>query len=182
MNTKINFLLIILFTLIVSMAKAQKSFYELKAKTTEGNEYSFSKLKGKKVLIVNTASKCGYTPQFKDLEQLYKTYKDDNFVILGFPSNDFFHQDPGTNLEIREFCSKNYGVTFQIMEKISVKGKDMDAVYQWLTKKENNGKMDSDVKWNFQKYLIDSNGSLIDIAYSSESPNCEKIITWLKKK
>ena len=160
--------------------EAAKAFYELKAKTIDGQDFNFSELKGKKVMIVNTASKCGFTPQYKDLEELYKTFKDQNFVIIGFPSNDFAKQEPGTNSEIKEFCTKNYGVSFQMMEKIEVKGDGMDPVYRWLTSKELNGKVDSSVKWNFQKYLIDEAGNLVDIAYSDEVPMSDRIVKWIK--
>jgi glutathione peroxidase len=169
------------FLAFIISANAQ-SFYDLKAKTIEGKEFSFADLKGKKVMIVNTASKCGFTPQYEDLEKLYKENKDKNFVIIGFPANNFGHQEPGTNSEIKEFCSKNYGVSFQMMEKISVKGDDMDPVYKWLTEKSLNGKMDSSVKWNFQKYLIDENGNLVDVAYSTEKPGNEKIVNWINNK
>jgi glutathione peroxidase len=157
-----------------------RQFYDLKAKTIDGQDFNFSDLKGKKVMIVNTASKCGFTPQYKDLEELYTAFKDKNFVIIGFPSNDFARQEPGTNAEIKEFCTKNYGVSFQMMEKIEVKGDGMDPVYRWLTSKELNGKMDSSVKWNFQKYLIDENGNLYDVAYSDDVPMCDKIVNWIK--
>lgn len=159
-----------------------QSFYALKATTIEGKEFNFSELKGKKVLIVNTASKCGYTPQYEDLEKLYKMYKDKNFVIIGFPANNFAFQEPGSNKTIQEFCSKNYGVTFPMMEKIDVKGKDMHSVYKWLTDKALNGKLDSSVKWNFQKYLIDEQGNLVDVLYSSTKPMDDKIINWITGK
>ena len=131
---------------------AQSSgFYDFKVKTLEGADFDFSSLKGKKVMVVNTASKCGYTPQYKDLEEVYERYQDD-LVIIGFPANNFMNQEPGSASEIREFCTENYGVTFPIMEKISVKGKDIHPLYQWLTSKAKNGVIDSEVKWNFQKY------------------------------
>jgi glutathione peroxidase len=174
----------ILITLFISLnisIKAQ-SFYDLKAKTIDGKEFSFSELKGKKVLVVNTASKCGYTPQYEDLEKLYMEYKDKNLEIIGFPANNFGKQEPGTNNEIEEFCKKNYGVTFRMMEKISVKGDDMDPVYQWLTQQSKNGKMDSSVKWNFQKYMIDEKGNLVDVAYSGDKPMGDKILNWLRVK
>jgi glutathione peroxidase len=155
------------------------SFYDFKVKTLEGNDFDFSTLRGKKVMIVNTASKCGFTPQYKDLEALYKKYEGENFVIIGFPENNFLNQEPGTNEQIREFCTANYGVTFPMMEKISVKGKDMHPLYQWLTSKAKNGVMDSSVKWNFQKYLVDENGKLQEVIYPMEKPNSEKVITWL---
>lgn len=180
MKTKITILLTaVLFTLYAS-TKAQ-SFYDLKTTTIDGKEFSFASLKGKKVMIVNTASKCGFTPQYEDLEKVYKEYKDKNFVIIGFPANNFNKQEPGSNAEIKEFCTKNYGVSFPMMEKISVKGDDMDPVYHWLTEKKLNGKMDSSVKWNFQKYLIDENGNLVDVAYSIEKPGDEKIVGWITK-
>lgn len=177
----------ILFTaIVVLLAFTNKvntaSFYDLKAKTIDGKDFNFSELKGKKVLIVNTASKCGYTPQYEDLEKLYKTYKNKNLVIIGFPANNFGRQEPGTNDEIKEFCTKNYGVSFQMMEKIDVKGDEMNAVYKWLTSKALNGKMDSTVKWNFQKYLIDENGNLVDVAYSNDAPMGEKIVNWINGK
>ncbi len=140
------------------LANAQSSFYDFTVKDINGHDFNFSQLKGKKVMVVNTASKCGFTPQYANLESLYEKYKDDNFIIIGFPANNFNHQEPGTNNEIKEFCTKNYGVTFPMMSKISVKGDDMSPVYKWLTSKKENGKMDSEVKWNFQKYLIDENG------------------------
>lgn len=182
MQTKKNILLIAFILISAGIVQAQTSFYDLKAKTIEGNDFDFSSLKGKKVLIVNTASKCGYTPQYEDLEKLFQAYKDKNFVIIGFPANNFMHQEPGTNADIKEFCTKNYGVTFQIMEKVSVKGNDIDPVYQWLTQKEKNGKMDSEVKWNFQKYMIDEKGNLVDVAYSKEKPMDDKIVNWISGK
>ena len=174
--------LIAVATLIVTTGYSQTSFYDLKAKTIDGKDFSFASLKGKKILVVNTASKCGNTPQYKDLETLYQKYKDKNFVIIGFPANNFGHQEPGTNTEIKEFCSKNYGVTFPMMEKISVKGDDKDAVYKWLTEKKLNAKMDSEVKWNFQKYMIDEKGNLVDFVAPSDSPMSDKIVNWVEGK
>lgn len=156
-----------------------KSFYDFEVKDISGNTFDLASLKGKKVLVVNTASKCGNTPQYADLEKLYKEYKDKNFVIIGFPANNFMGQEPGTNEEIQNFCTINYGVTFPMMSKISVKGKDIDPLYQWLTSKELNGVMDSQVSWNFQKYMIDENGHLVDVVAPREKPYSEKIIAWL---
>lgn len=174
-----HFLILIsmIFTSIV--ASAQSGFYDFKVKTLEGNDFDFASLKGKKVMIVNTASKCGFTPQYKDLEELYEK-EGGKLVIIGFPANNFLNQEPGSASEIREFCTKNYGVTFPLMEKISVKGKDMHPLYQWLTSKDKNGVMDSEVKWNFQKYLIDENGKLVDVIYSREKPGSDKVMAWLK--
>ena len=157
----------------------QTSFYDLKAKTIDGQDFSFASLKGKKVMIVNTASKCGYTPQYKDLEAVYKQYASKNFVIIGFPANNFGSQEPGTNQEIKEFCTQNFGVSFPMMSKISVKGDDINPVYQWLTKKSLNGVLDSEVAWNFQKYLIDEQGHLVLMVLSKEKPDSERIINWI---
>ena len=158
---------------------AQKSFYDFKVKDIEGNDFDLSSLKGKKVLVVNTASKCGNTPQYKQLEEIYKKYGKDNFTIIGFPANNFGQQEPGTNKEIEEFCEKNYGVTFQMMSKISVKGDDIHPLYKWLTTKNENGVMDSEVKWNFQKYLIDENGKLVNTIAPKVIPTDESIVSWI---
>jgi len=171
-----------LFVVTVINAQVPASFYDFNFKTLEGKEFNFSSLKGKKVLIVNTASKCGNTPQYADLEQLYKTYGGDKFEIVGFPANNFLSQEPGTDSEIREFCTKNYGVSFPMMSKISVKGKDIHPLYLWLTKKDYNGVMDSDVKWNFQKYLIDENGHLVKVISPKTKPMDAEIVNWITGK
>jgi len=169
--------------LTAGFAAAQsKSFYDFTVKSIDGTTYSLSQLKGKKVMVVNTASKCGYTPQYEILQKLYTDYKDKNFVIIGFPANNFGSQEPGTNSQIREFCTANYGVTFPMMEKISVKGDDIHPLYKWLTSKAENGVMDSEVKWNFQKYLIDEKGKLVDVLFSKEKPDSEKVIAWINGK
>ena len=161
---------------------AQSSgFYDFKVNTLEGDNFDFTSLKGKKVMIVNTASKCGYTPQYEDLEELHEQYRD-VLVIIGFPANNFMNQEPGSAADIRKFCTENYGVTFPIMEKISVKGNDMHPLYKWLTSKDKNGVMDSEVKWNFQKYLIDENGKLVDVIYSKEKPSSDKVLAWISSK
>ena len=133
-------------------------------------------------MVVNTASKCGLTPQYAKLQKLYDQYKDKNFVIIGFPANNFASQEPGTNSEIKEFCTKNYGVTFPMMAKISVKGKDMDPLYKWLTSKKENGVMDAPVKWNFQKFMIDENGHLVGMVPPGDLPTTDKIIHWIEGK
>jgi glutathione peroxidase len=173
----------VLFLMMISYASfAQSSgFYDFKVKTLEGGDFDFSSLKGKKVMIVNTASKCGYTPQYKDLEEVYEKYQDE-LVIIGFPANNFMNQEPGSAADIRKFCTENYGVTFPMMAKISVKGDDMAPLYKWLTSKEKNGVMDSEVKWNFQKYLIDENGKLVDVVYSKEKPSSDKVTAWVSSK
>lgn len=131
-------------------------------------------------MIVNTASKCGLTPQYEKLESLYQQYKDQNFVIIGFPANNFMWQEPGTNDEIQAFCQKNYGVSFPMMAKISVKGKNQHPLYAFLTQKAKNGVVDSSVKWNFQKYLIDENGVLVDVIAPRTQPDDIKVLTWIK--
>ena len=171
-------------TLMTTIANAQdkKSFYDFKTTTIDGKPFDFSSLKGKKVLVVNTASKCGHTPQYAQLEELYKKYGASNFTIIGFPANNFLWQEPGTNAEIQAFCTRNYGVTFQMMSKISVKGKDMDPIYKWLTSKEENGIIDAPVKWNFQKFMIDENGRMVGMVPPGDSPTTEKIIHWIEGK
>jgi glutathione peroxidase len=172
---------IFLFMLSSFVSAQPRSIYSYKVKDINGSEFDFSTLKGKKILIVNTASKCGFTPQYADLEKLYNEYKDKNLVIIGFPANNFMKQEPGSDEEIKTFCSVNYGVTFPMMSKISVKGSDIAPVYQWLTQKQLNGVKDSDVSWNFQKYLIDENGKLVEVIPSKEKPYSEKILSWLNK-
>ena len=178
--------LMVLFALIISttMLNAQnmKSFHDFKVTTIDGQPFDLSTLKGKKVLVVNTASKCGYTPQYAQLEELFKKYGGDKFTIIGFPANNFMSQEPGTNEEIRQFCTVNYGVTFPMMAKISVKGKDIAPVYKWLTEKEENGVMDAPVKWNFQKFMIDEDGNLVEMVPTKESPLSDKIVNWIGSK
>lgn len=140
----------------------------------------FSKFKGKKILIVNTASKCGFTPQYAQLEKLYESHKD-NLVIVGFPANNFLWQEPGNDKEIRSFCTQNYGVTFPMASKISVKGRDMAPIYQWLTEKKYNHFKNNSVHWNFQKYLIDEKGNLIAIFSSSTEPTSREVLDAIEK-
>ncbi len=183
MNSIKYLLTTVFFISLVNLAQAQQTdFYSLSAETIDGDTLHFSKLKGKKILVVNTASKCGFTPQYEDLEKLYKKYKDDNFTIIGFPANNFMRQEPGTNEEIKQFCTMNYGVTFPMMAKISVKGKEVHPVYKWLTSKDENGVMDSKVGWNFQKYMIDENGNLVGYAKPKEKPFSSKIVNWIEGK
>ncbi len=158
------------------------SIHTLKAKTLDGADFNFASLKGKKILIVNTASECGYTPQYKDLETLYEKYKDKNFVIIGFPCNDFGGQEPGTATEIKSFCSKNYGVTFQMMEKVSTKGDQISPIYSWLCSKEKNGVLDVSVKWNFGKFLINEEGNLVNYFSSGTKPMSDEIVNWIEGK
>ncbi len=167
--------------LLFSFTIKGQSFYDFTVMDIDSNEFSLSQLKGKKVMIVNVASKCGLTPQYKRLEALYREYKEKDFIIIGFPSNDFMKQEPGTNQEIKEFCSVKYDVTFPLMSKITVKGDDKAPLYQWLTQKELNGFEDSSVKWNFQKYLISADGKLEKVINPMVKPNNDKIINWIEE-
>jgi glutathione peroxidase len=171
------------FAMVLASSASEKkeSIHQFKVKDIEGNTFDFALLKGKKIMVVNTASKCGLTPQYEKLEALYDKYKNKNFVIIGFPSNDFMGQEPGTNEEIAAFCKKNYGVSFPMMDKVTVKGKGMHPVYQFLTKKERNGLEDNEVQWNFQKYLIDENGQLVKVIAPRTQPDDASIISWLEK-
>lgn len=155
--------------------KPQKNFYNFKVKSIDGQTIDFSKYKGKKVLVVNVASKCGYTPQYADLQKLHDQYGD-KLVILGFPANNFKGQEPGSNTEIEEFCKKNYGVTFQLFEKISVKGEDQHPLYQWLSKKELNGNVNQEPTWNFCKYLINEKGEVVKFFDSKVKPMDKEIM------
>lgn len=171
-------LLFLLFAACISGSFAQ-SIHAYKAADINGNTVDFSQFKGKKILIVNTASECGYTPQYEELEQLYRKYKDQGLVVIGFPSNDFGAQEPGTEKEIAEFCRKNYGVTFLMMSKISVKGESRHEIYRFLTQKALNGVEDSEVKWNFQKYLVDEEGKLVRSVSPKVTPMSREITGWI---
>lgn len=192
--------IIVLFLLMVFSACAQKkettkdvknqtpindmkqaTIYQFKVPDINGKTFDFNLLKGKKILIVNTASECGLTPQYEQLQEIYTSYKDKGFTIVGFPANNFGSQEPGSNTEIATFCSKNFGVTFPMMSKISVKGDDIHPIYQFLTQKQKNGLQNSEVTWNFQKYLIDANGHLVSVIQPKTLPNSEEIISWIEK-
>jgi glutathione peroxidase len=151
-----------------------KSVYDFKVKTIDGEEISLSKFKGKKLLLVNVASECGYTPQYKPLQELHEKYKD-KLVVIGFPANNFGKQEPGSNSEIKQFCTSKFNVTFQMMEKISVKGEDAAPLYKWLSNKEENGVTNDAPVWNFCKYLIDENGNIIKYFNSKVDPMSEEI-------
>jgi glutathione peroxidase len=156
-----------------------KSFYDFKMKSIDGSMINFSKFKGKKVLIVNVASKCGNTPQYADLQKLHEEFGD-KVIVLGFPANNFGAQEPGSNSEIATFCKDNYGVTFQMFEKISVKGDDMSPLYQWLSKKEYNGWNNDEPSWNFCKYLINEKGELVAFFPSKVQPLSDEILAKIK--
>jgi glutathione peroxidase len=165
--------------LIESPMMGQTGFYDFKVEDIHGKEYDLAQLKGKKVLVVNTASKCGFTPQYEGLESIYRKYGGDDFVVLGFPSNDFLRQEPGTNEEIATFCSSRFEVSFPMMSKISVKGKQIHPLYRWLTTASENGVEDSKVSWNFQKYMIDKNGNLVGHFSPKKKPESDEIIAWI---
>lgn len=154
------------------------SIYDFKVPALEGGSIDFSKYKGKKVLIVNTASKCGLTPQYTELQALHEQYKD-KLVVIGFPANNF-KQENGSNSEINEFCKKNYGVTFQMAEKVSVKGEDMHPLFKYLTEEAAKMGVEDPIKWNFTKFLLDEKGKLIAVIPSKVKPNDESLTKWLK--
>ncbi len=166
--------LFFLSLILVSFMNAPKTIYDFRVPSIDGKIIDFAQFKGKKILIVNTASECGYTPQYEGLQKLYDTYKD-KLVIVGFPANNFGGQEPGTNNEIQNFCKKNYGVTFPMAAKVSVKGDDIDPLFQWLTHKDENGVMDATINWNFNKFLIDENGKIVQHFSSKVEPMSEEI-------
>lgn len=172
--------ILLLSFLFTSLLGFSQSFYDFTVKDIDGNDFALSRLKGKKVMVVNVASKCGFTPQYEQLEAVYEKYKAKGFVIIGFPANDFKSQEPGTNQEIKEFCTLNYGVTFPMMSKIHVVGDSIHPLYQWLTQKELNGVEDSKVKWNFQKYLINEQGKLERVVSPWTKPDSKKVVQWIE--
>ena len=185
----IPLLLVVLFSLNKmqnanneSLKIKKMSIHEFKVENINGEEFDFSSLNGKKIMVVNTASKCGLTPQYEKLEALYQKYKNDNFIIIGFPSNDFMGQEPGSNEEIIAFCKKNYGVSFPMMSKVKVKGNDKCDVYSFLTSKSQNGLEDNKVQWNFQKYLLDENGFLVKVLSPRTLPDDPQISSWIEGK
>jgi len=184
----------ILLTLVLSVVLTGGTIYEFKVPGLDGNEIDFSRYKGKKIMIVNTASKCGNTPQYAELEKLYEKYKD-KLVIIGFPANNFGQQEPGTKEEIAEFCKKNYGVSFPMADKVSVRGEDIHPLYKWLVDeskelaKEAPGESSKDivwkrflqdpVTWNFTKFLIDEKGNLVAVFHNKVSPMSEEVLKYL---
>jgi glutathione peroxidase len=160
-------------------SQPMKTFHSLSATDIHGVAVNMSIYAGKKVMVVNTASECGYTPQYKQLQELYDQYRDKGLVILGFPCNDFGGQEPGSEAQIEQFCQKNYGVTFPLMGKVSIKGNEPSPIYRWLTSKTENGAMDATVKWNFHKFLIDEKGNLVKALGSGIDPFDEEVVGWL---
>ena len=157
---------------------AMTSIHQFKVEGIDGSEIDFAAFKGKKIMVVNVASECGFTSQYQQLQEIFEEFGN-KMVIVGFPSNDFGNQEPGSNAEIKTFCSLNYGVTFPLASKISIKGKNSHPIYKWLTTKEANNKFESEVEWNFYKYLLDENGQLVDFYPSSVDPFDEKILDWI---
>jgi len=181
MHMKKLYLLLTLILPLFAMAQTT-NFHSFTVQSIEGEKVDLSIYKGKKVLVVNVASKCGLTPQYEALEELYRKYKDQGFVVVGFPANNFMGQEPGSDEEIKQFCTSKYDVTFPMMSKISVKGDDIHPLYKWLTQKSENGTFDAEVQWNFQKFMIDENGKLIGVVSPREKPDCEKIVSWIENR
>jgi glutathione peroxidase len=179
---KIKTFLVMLFCIAVASVNAQQSnsIYDYKLTDINGNTFEMSELKGKKVLLVNTATQCGFSSQDTDMEKLYNDYKDKNFVVVAIPSNDFGNKEPGSNEEIKSYVDE-HNLKFPVMAKTSVKGDSEDPLYKWLTHKDLNGVMDTEVAWNYQKYMIDEEGKLVGIVEAKESPNSDKVIKWLEE-
>lgn len=169
---------ILLVAMAVTALFAATSIYDFKVDGLSGKPIDFAQFKGKKIMIVNTASKCGNTPQYAQLEELYEKYKD-KLVIVGFPANNFGGQEPGTNSEIQEFCKKNYGVTFPMADKVSVKGDDIAPIYQYLLKEAAKKGFDDPIKWNFTKFLLDEKGNLITVIHNKVNPMSEEVLKYL---
>ncbi|MEN8156614.1 MAG: glutathione peroxidase [Bacteroidota bacterium] len=176
---RVREILILVMAGLPILLSAQTSLHDFTVKDINGLDYKLSQLKGKKVLVVNTASKCGLTPQYEDLEKLYRMYKDSGLVVIGFPSNDFAGQEPGTNEEIATFCKEKYEVSFPMMSKIHVKGDEIHPLYRWLTTEAENGVEESKIAWNFQKYMIDENGVMVGHVAPRKKPDSKEIISWL---
>lgn len=163
-----------------AMTKETPSIHSFIVKDIDGREFYFSRLEGKKIIVVNTASKCGLTPQYAELQKLYDQYKDKGLVIVGFPSNDFADQEPEDNKNIAQFCRKNYGVTFPMMEKISVTGDKIHPLYDFLTHEKRNGNVEAPVKWNFQKFLINEKGEVVRSLQPTESVMADEVLKWIE--
>lgn len=176
---KQTLVILTLIFLTSSIASGQQSFYDFKVNTIDGQPYDLSALKGQKVMVVNVASKCGLTSQYEQLQKVYELYGGEDFTIIGFPANNFLSQEPGSDDEIKAFCTENYGVTFLMMSKISVKGDDIHPLYKWLTSGDLNNFGDSKVKWNFQKYLINANGEIEKVIDPKTKPDDQEVIEWI---
>jgi len=175
------FMILVAITFIFSVAAAEEiktksPLYDFTVRDIDGKEMSLSEYKEKVILIVNVASKCGHTPQYEGLQKIYSEYQDQGLVVLGFPANNFRNQEPGTDQEIKEFCSLNYGVTFPMFSKISVKGDDIHPLYQYLTSEKTNPEFAGEISWNFNKFLIDRSGKIIARFESKDQPESEKVV------
>ena len=181
MKIVLSLSMVLFFNCILSQTNntLPKSIHNFNVQDIYGNKFDFKSLKGKKVMVVNTASKCGLTYQYENLENLYSQYKNDDFVIIGFPANNFLWQEPGSDEKIASFCKENYGVSFPMMSKISVKGSSIHPIYKIITNKSENGVLDSSVSWNFQKYLIDENGFIVRVVSPRTKPDDQSIIDWI---
>jgi glutathione peroxidase len=176
---KINLLIIITLFFSIQVIGQKKTLHDFKATTIDGEEFDFSSVNSKKVLIVNIATECSLAPQLKKLQELYEEYGGDDFEIIGFPCNDFGKQEPGESEEIKEVCTNKYAITFQLMEKIEIKGDNPHPIYKWLTSSEENGTLDAKVTWNYQKFLINENGEVVDSYSPISSPKSNRIVEWL---
>jgi len=166
---------------IFLLGNAPATIYDFEMTNIDGNKVSLSQFKDKVVLIVNTASKCGLTPQYKELQEIYDKYKDQGFIILGFPANNFREQEPGSNAEIKKFCTLNYGVTFPMFAKISVKGEDIHPLYRFLTSEETDPQFAGEIRWNFDKFLIDKKGKIINRFHPKITPSDPKLVKAIEK-
>ena len=179
-----RFVISILLLFLIQLGIGQdnediKPIYQFKVVDINNDTFDFATLKGKKIIVVNTASKCMFSPQYKELQELYEIYKDSGLVIVAFPCNDFANREPHGNRSIKKFCEKNYGVSFPLMAKISVKGVEQIALYEYLAKKSLNGFSDNKVEWNFQKYLIGEEGYLEKIIPPRKNPKCDEVMEWI---
>ncbi len=165
--------------LIAVLSLTGKSIYDFKVESLDGGKIDFAKFKGKKIMIVNTASRCGNTPQYEELEKLYESHKD-KLVIVGFPANNFGQQEPGTNSEIKEFCKKNYGVTFPMAAKVSVKGDDIHPLFKFLVEDAEKKGYADPIKWNFTKFLLDENGNLMTVFHNKVKPMSPEVIKYVE--
>lgn len=173
----LTILILVILSLLVQAQK--KTLYDFTANTIDGDEFNFSALKGKKVLIVNIATECSLATQLHKLQELYEEFGGDDFEIIAFPCADFGKQEPGTNCEVKKKCSSKYEITFQLMEKIKIKGDSIHPIYQWLTSSDENGVLDAKVTWNYQKFMIKENGEVVDAVAPIISPKCNRIVEWL---
>ena len=178
---KHTFILVLILLHAGNAVCQYKSLHDFTAQTIDGETFDFSTLKGKKVMVVNTATECSLTPQFRKLQELYEEYGGDDFEIIAFPSNDFGNQEPGSNVQIKNICLEKYNVSFTIMEKITIKGENMHPIYRWLTSSDENGVLEGRVTWNFQKFLIDEEGHPVDFLSPITGPMNRRIIEWLQE-